>query len=520
MTPTAFDSTRALTVVKDTNIDVPVIIVSGCMGEEIAVAAMRNGAADYIMKDNLARLGPAIEREIRELESRKAHRRAEQTIIHMAYHDALTGLVNRNEFDHCLKNALISARRHQLQHILLYLDLDQFKVINDTCGHIAGDALLRQLPVLLQEQVRECDTLARLGGDEFGVLLQSCPVELALQIAENIRQAIKKFRFAWREKMFSIGVSIGMIVIDENSPNMTNILSAADIACYAAKELGRNRIQIYKEDDADLARHHGEMQWVTRIQQALEKDKFVLYRQNMVCLGHECVNCQCFEFLIRLLEDNGDLIPPGSFIPAAERYDLMPEIDRWVIKSAFQYLSRHYAGEKKDNKFLRCFINLSGATLSDETFFKFLRKQLQEYKIDPEIICFEITETAAITKLRNAVDFIRDIKREGCHFALDDFGSGLSSFAYLRTIPVDYLKIDGSFVRNMLHDDMDCTFVEVINQIGHVAGLKTIAESVENEQTAAKLKELGIDFAQGFGIHVPEPIEDKTSSPTTKLARA
>ncbi|MFV1982615.1 MAG: EAL domain-containing protein [Thiohalomonadales bacterium] len=513
-----FDSTQALKIATNSNMDTPVIIVSGDMGEDIAVAAMKSGAVDYIMKDNLSRLVPAVQREVRELESRKARRQAEQTIIHMAYHDALTGLANRNEFEHRLKDAITLSKLRHIQHGLMYLDLDQFKIINDTCGHVAGDELLRQLSIVLNNQIRETDTLARLGGDEFGILLDNCTIETAITISENIISKVNDFTFQWQGKSIDISTSIGLVGINSKSRNVSSVLSCADIACYTAKDLGRNRIHVYKEDDKELLRRHGEMQWVSRIRTAILNDDFVLYRQNMVALNQDEFDSdsgskqQSFEFLIRLKENKGEIIPPGAFIPAAERYNLMPDLDRWVIDRAFRYLSENYHRIISAETPVYAFINLSGASLSDDTFFEYIRNKFKEYKLDQKIVCFEITETAAITNFQRAIDFIRDIKQQGCLFALDDFGSGLSSFTYLKNIPVDFLKIDGSFVRNMLYDDMDKAFVMAINQLGHVANLKTIAEFVENEQTLEMLKTIGVDFAQGYGIHLPESIDLEESN--------
>lgn len=500
----SLDSGHALLVVKSLDSEIPIIVVSGSMGEDVAVAAMKSGAHDYIMKDNLSRLVPAVEREIREAESRRARRRAEETIHHMAFHDALTGLANRNEFEQCVYSALAMAKERKLSHALLYLDLDQFKIINDTCGHVAGDELLRQLAKEINRHVREHDTLARLGGDEFGVLLECCSAEHALIIAESLRTAIQEFRFNWSGQVFSLGVSIGQVAIDETSEDVTEILRAADIACYTAKDMGRNRIYQYRIDDVELTRRHGEMKWVTRINQALENDSFVLFQQKMAVLSGN-TPVEMFEFLVRIQEEGSRIVSPAAFIPAAERYNLMPGIDRWVVDHAFLHMAK-LSREGNVGRQYQCFINLSGASLSDKDFFNFIRNKLIAYALEPSSICFEITETATISNLGRAVEFIKEIKRQGFKFALDDFGSGLSSFSYLKSIPVDYLKIDGGFVINMLNDHMDCAFVDVINRLGHVAGLQTIAEFVESEVVMLKLKDLGVDFAQGYHIHQPEPI--------------
>ena len=498
-----FSSEAALAIVKGSGLDLPVIIVSGSIGEDIAVAAMKMGAHDYIMKDNLARLVPAIERELREAELRRSHRLAEATIHHLAFHDHLTGLVNRHEFDRRLQESLRSAREGELEHVLLYLDLDQFKVINDTCGHQAGDQLLSQLAVVLREKVRSNDTLARLGGDEFGLLLESCPLDHAQLIAEGIREAIANFRFVWEDKTFSIGVSIGMTPITKDAHSVDEVLSAADVACYTAKDLGRNRVHVYLDDDSELLRRHNEMRWVSRIKQALEDERLLLYRQTMRALDADASLQAHSEFLLRMRGDDGEIILPGAFIPAAERYGIMTLLDRWVVKAVVEHLAglcREVGDTKKMGTF---FVNLSGASLNDSDFFSYIGELLALNQLPPELLCFEITETAAISNLHLAVDFIRGIRSLGCRFALDDFGSGLSSFSYLKAMPVDYLKIDGGFVRDITNDPMNYAIVQAVNEIGHVAGLRTIAEFVEDESVLSTLQDIGVDLAQGYGISRP-----------------
>lgn len=495
-----FSSEEAIEITKNINPDLPVIIVSGSIGEDIAVAAMKMGAQDYIMKDSLARLVPAIERELREADMRRTHRVAEATIRHLAYHDHLTGLVNRSEFERYLNVALDSAKSEASTHVLLYLDLDQFKVINDTCGHQAGDEMLSQLSMVLRKRIRGNDTLARLGGDEFGLLLGSCPLTQAKTIAEDIREAISAFRFVWRDKIFSVGVSIGMAVISENSQSSAEVLSAADIACYAAKDLGRDRVHVYTDDDSDLRQRHTEMQWVSRIKDALEDDRFVLHRQEMHSLNSSGGGLQYSEFLIRMVGLDGGIILPGAFIPAAERYGIMTRLDRWVVAAVIEYLAEDFPNSSVN------FINLSGASLSDSDFFSFIKQKIVDTNISPDLLCFEITETAAIANLSSAVDFINEIRDIGCKFALDDFGAGLSSFSYLKTLPVDYLKIDGAFVRDIENDPMDYAIVQAINEIGHVAGLQTIAEFVESEATLQSIKDIGVDLAQGYCIGRPQPL--------------
>ena len=501
-----FSSKEAIEITQKFSPDLPVIIVSGSIGEDLAVAAMKMGAHDYIMKDNLKRLIPAIERELREADLRRSHRVAEATIHHLAYHDHLTGLVNRNEFDRRLNAALDSAKNDDATHALLYLDLDQFKVINDTCGHQAGDELLSQLAMVLRKLVRGNDVLARLGGDEFGLLLGDCPLDQAKGIAEGLRAAVGNFRFVWRDKIFSVRVSIGMVLITKNSQNACEVLSAADMACYAAKDLGRDRVHVYTDDDADLQRRHTEMQWVSRIKDALDGEQFVLYQQKMCSLNNVTGHEQHSEFLVRMLGLDGSIILPGAFIPAAERYGLMMNLDRWVVKAVIDYLVQN---EKNKGVY---FINLSGASLSDDGIFSFIKQEISRSQISPELLCFEITETAAIANLSNAVEFINEIRNIGCQFALDDFGAGLSSFSYLKTIPVDYLKIDGAFVRDINNDPMNYAIVHAINEIGHVAGLQTVAEYVENEETLGLLKDIGVDLAQGYCIERPHSVNQTFSA--------
>ncbi|MDJ0765792.1 MAG: EAL domain-containing protein [Myxococcota bacterium] len=502
-----FNSNDVIAMVKELRFDKPVIVVSGSIGEDIAVTAMKSGAHDYIMKDNLMRLVPAIERELREAETRRAHRKAEETIRYMAYHDSLTGLTNRHSFEQRLEQALQSARASGLSHGLLYLDLDQFKIINDTCGHEAGDELLKQLTVVLRRSIRHSDVLARLGGDEFGVLLEKCPIDRTMNIAETLVQAVRNFRFVWNRKTFAIGVSVGLVQINSATKGLKEVLSAADMACYAAKDEGRSRIHVYHDEDAVLRQRHGEMEWVSLINRALEENRFVLFQQCIVPLAQQGKNKLNYEFLLRMSNGDGDHILPGAFIPAAERFDLMSRLDRWVIDAAFSYLSKILDSNPSPAETGTFFINISGTSLSDESFFVFVRDQLSKYSIPPKMVAFEITETAAIANLSKAVRFIEEIRDAGCYFALDDFGSGLSSFSYLKTIPVDFIKIDGLFVEGMLKKPIDAAIVKAINQIGHEAGLKTIAEWVENAGVKSALQAIGVDYAQGFGIEKPRKVE-------------
>jgi len=425
-------------------------------------------------------------------------------MAYQARHDPLTGLINRGEFELRLAQVLESARSGHTQHALCYLDLDQFKIVNDTCGHVAGDELLKQLTAQLQARVRETDTLARLGGDEFGILLEHCPIEEATATAEALRQVVKRFRFAWQDKLFDIGASIGLVPITADSGSLVDVMSAADSACYIAKDHGRNRIHVYQPEDNALMQRRGEMQWVHRVNRALGEDRFRLLYQNVLPLMDGESDRYC-EILVRMVDEQGGLVPPMAFIPAAERYQMMPGLDRWVLGAA---LSAIRSNSPALSDVTVCAVNLSGQSLCDEHFLASVVELLDQARIDPGRICFEITETAAIANLTRATRFINVLKGMGCRFALDDFGSGLSSFSHLKHLPVDFLKIDGGFVRDMANDPVDAAVVETINRIGHVMGIRTIAESVEDETTLKALRALGVNFAQGSAIARPELFND------------
>lgn len=420
-----------------------------------------------------------------------------------ASHDALTGLTNRRGFEHYLVDAIASIQESNQHHVLCYLDLDQFKVVNDTVGHIAGDELLRQITTLLQQGIRTNDILARLGGDEFGLLLTQCPLSQASQIAENLKDLVHQFRFVWDNKTFIIGVSIGVVAIDQNNQNLMDILGAADAACYAAKAKGRNCVHVYRLDDSEVIRQRGERQLISKISRALETNRFCLYSQKIISITSQPL-VEHYEILIRMLDENGELVSPNAFIPAAERYGLIADIDYWVIKTFF---SNHQKLSEPAllSKGLYT-INLSGASICNNQFMMFLIEQFPRYQILPQTICFEITETAAIANFDQARNFISELKKLGCRFALDDFGSGLSSFAYLMNLPVDYLKIDGVFVKNITHNLISQAIVEGFNRIAHAMNIETVAEFVEDEAILAKLREIGVDYAQGYGISRPVPM--------------
>lgn len=430
----------------------------------------------------------------------ESHDLSEQ-LAYYANHDVLTGLVNRREFEHRLNRVLETARQDQSEHALCYMDLDQFKVINDTSGHVAGDELLRQLGSLLNKLVRRRDTLSRLGGDEFGILMEHCTLDQAKRVANKLRQTIEDFRFVWEDRIFSVGVSIGLVPITGTSVSAIEILKQADAACYAAKDTGRNRIHIYADDDTELARRSGEMQWVAQINRALDEDKFCLYAQAIKPVLRRARDAgEHYELLVRMVDQDGRLILPGAFLPSAERYNLSPRIDRWVVDHAIQWLLTA-AGSIGPRG--HCSINLSGLSLGDDLFLSHVVSRLRDTGLPPARLCFEITETAAIANLSSATMFIKTLKNLGCQFALDDFGSGLSSFAYLKTLPVDYLKIDGVFVKDIETDPIDLAMVKSINDIGKVMGKKTIAEFVEDAGVLSKLREIGVDYAQGYYIGKP-----------------
>ena len=422
-----------------------------------------------------------------------------------ATHDALTGLINRAEFERRLERALASARQYGARHALCYLDLDQFKVVNDTAGHMAGDELLRQINMILSGMFRDRDTLARIGGDEFGLLLENCPLDHAQFIAQTIVSAIREYRFCWEGCIYQIGVSIGLASITAETENTAQLLTQADVACYIAKETGRNRAYLYQQEDAETTQRHGEILGAAGLRDALEQGQFRLHYQPIVPLNGPDQRPVRYEVLLRVAYKSGpdetsELVLPAAFIPAAERYGLMSAIDRWVIQTAF----REYAGGIGQTG-ARIAINLSGNSLSDETLLDFIEAQFAEQAFPPAQVCFEITETAAIQNLRPALSLMTALKRRGSQFALDDFGSGLSSFHYLKTLPVDYLKIDGSFVKDMVDDANDDALVAAINQMGHTLGLQTIAEYAHSSAVVERLRELGVDYAQGYFFGQPAP---------------
>ena len=432
-------------------------------------------------------------------ESRELNRK----LNYHASHDALTGLVNRREFEMRLERALASAKARESAYALCFIDLDQFKIVNDTCGHAAGDALLAQVGQLLKSKIRWRDTLSRLGADEFAVLLEACSLDEAMRIAETLREAVSTNRFQWEDRNFRLGASVGVVPLTGLNNDPASVLSAADSAAQAAKEQGRNRVHCFEENDLDLMRRRREMQWAARITTALEEGRFELYRQAILPLQDEESGLH-YEILLRMRDEQGTVVTPDNFIAAAERYAITPSIERWVVENTFRWLVSE--ADERD-KLSMCSINLSGQSLTDDKFLPFVIELFHRTGIDPHRICFEITETAAIASYSQATRFIQALRELGCRFALDDFGTGLSSFGYLKHFPIDFLKIDGSFVKEILRDPIDREMVRTINEIGHLTNKKTIAEFAENEEIIAVLKSLGVDYAQGYGVAHPQQIQ-------------
>jgi diguanylate cyclase (GGDEF)-like protein len=418
-----------------------------------------------------------------------------------ARRDALTDLFNREGLYEKIGPIIDRAKTSSQESSLLFLDIDQFKIVNEVSGQEAGDKLLVQFSGLIKKHLGEIAVMARLGADEFVVLLEDFSLESAHRKAESIRQAISQFRFVYENKIYGVTLSIGVVSISPEIENNSQILSAADMACGMAKEKGGNRVHVFHSSDQDLMLHENQMQWVSRINQALEDQRFILYRQKILSLtgdgeeGH-------YEVLLRLKDEGGNIVPPFEFIPAAERYGLMTKLDKWVIKNALEKMSAFYAGGH--GKKLSCSINLSGQSLCELGFLEYIVNEVSRSGLAPETICFEVTETVAVSNLTEAIEFMHAVKKIGCKFSLDDFGSGMSSFTYLKNLPVDYLKIDGYFVKTMLENKIDYAMVESINQIGQVMGLKTIAEFVENDAIIDELKKIGVNYGQGYGINKPE----------------
>lgn len=422
---------------------------------------------------------------------------------HQARHDALTDLINRSEFESRLAQLLTKSAGSEEQHALLYIDLDQFKLVNDSCGHLAGDDLLRQLSALLKSQVRKHDTLARLGGDEFGLILMNCPMVMSHQIANQIIETVNQFSFAWEDRVFRVGASIGLVGLDASGGDVSSLLSLADAACYLAKEQGRNRVHVLEPDDAALAQRRGQIEWATRIREALEQNRLRLYQHPYQPINPDLPSCGCREILLRMIDEEGNIILPMAFIPAAERHGVMLQVDRWVVKNTLAALPQCDL-----DGVAMISINLSAQSLCDKGFLDFVQAELTQQPMLAGLICFEITETAAIANLTDALQFMATLKKLGVRFALDDFGVGLSSLAYLRNLPVDYLKIYGGIVKDIVTDPVSRTMVMAIQEISKVMGIRTVAEYVESPEILDMLISMGIDYAQGDAIGLPRPLLD------------
>ena len=426
-------------------------------------------------------------------------------LSYQASHDATTGLINRREFENQLVAALERTHENpQFVNALLYVDLDQFKVVNDTFGHTAGDELLRQVTELIQSNIRSTDIVARLGGDEFGVLLERCDQDMAMEIAESIRLAVEGYRFVWQDAFTNVRCSIGVVMVTHESPNVAAVMSSADVACYSAKDMGRNQAHLYQDSDASV--RHEEMKWVSRITSAVEDNRLELFFQPIIGIGGNKDDQRGhYELLLRMRDETGALVQPDQFIPAAERYNMMSTLDRWVIHEALTELADR--NSDADQARFTLAINLSGTSLSEDRFLEYVIGELERQKLPAGAICFEITETAAISNLGRVIHFMQALKKLGCKFSLDDFGSGLSSFTYLKNLPVDYLKIDGQFISNVVDDTVDESMVRAISEVGHAMGIETIAERVETRDVLEKLSALGVAFAQGYYIARPASVQ-------------
>jgi diguanylate cyclase (GGDEF)-like protein/PAS domain S-box-containing protein len=431
-----------------------------------------------------------------------AARESARQLEYQANHDMLTGLFNRRQFERQVDQALAAARVEGTSHALCYLDLDQFKVVNDTCGHFAGDRLLVELAQLITGKTREKDIVGRMGGDEFGILLRDMTLDHAALYAGEIRDAIRNYRFTFDGHQFQVGVSVGIVEVGPETASSADAFAAVDVACYVAKDKGRNEVYVSRPNDVEQARRQLEMQWSARIPQALKEDRFVLHHQKILPLGEDSALPPACELLVRMVDNDGTLIPPGKLIPAAERFRHMADVDRWVVRHAFELVAKTHAG----HNFRSYAINLSGQSLGQPDLLPYVKREMLRSGVDPKLITFEVTETAAIHNVTLATQFMVELKRAGCQFALDDFGSGLSSFGYLRTLPVDYIKIDGSFVRNMIRNSHDHSIVVAIAQMARTLGIRCVAEFVEDGEILAALKAIGVEFGQGFHLHRPEPL--------------
>lgn len=426
-----------------------------------------------------------------------------QQMSYQAAHDPLTGLINRREFERRVDQSLHSARDTDASHVLCYLDLDRFKAVNDTCGHMAGDNMLREVSALIKEQVRESDFVARLGGDEFGMLLIGCPLKKARQIADDVIRAVRDYRFVWQDKIFTIGVSVGLVEVGKEGGSVKDILSAADSACYIAKQRGRGQVHMYSARDEVSARQRGEIHWLALLQSALKEDQFEIYTQPIISVSGKAVEGPSVEVLLRMHDEAGQIVLPKHFIRAAERYQLMPSVDRWMVQATLAAVGQG-AIRLPENR--SCAINLSGQTLSESTFLEFVVECLDHSQVDPGQICFEIPETAVMADFEHARRFAGVLHGIGCQFGLDDFGRGIGSFASLQELSIDFLKIDGIYTRDLVPDGLNHQVVSAITRLAKTVGFKVIAEQVEEQADFDVLREVGVDFVQGYYVQPPEKL--------------
>jgi len=512
------DGMKLLTILKKFAPDTVRIMLTGYADQKVAVDAVNQGQVfkflnkpcspedmAAVIESGISQYNQAIEITKRLARSSAEVRGLTEKLSYQAKHDLFTGLANRHTFEAQLQLFLESAQHEGREHALGFLDVDHFHIINDTCGHVAGDELLRQLAQQLASQQRNGDLLARLAGDEFGIMLADCPLEEAKRIITERHKKLKHFQFKWEDKQFDTCISIGLAPINQESVSVAAVLSAAETACNVAKNQGRNIIHVGDTSDPEMTDRMNEVQWVNRINEALLKNRFCLYYQTIAPVAENTCEGDHYELLVRMQGENGEIIPPGEFLPAAENYYLSPKLDRWVIQHAANWLS---SNPERLEKLSLCNINLSGHSFSDKDMLNFILTTFDQASIPPEKICFEVTETAAIAHLNHTISFIKELKSKGFLFALDDFGSGLSSFAYLKNLPVDILKIDGIFVKTMDIDEFDQAMVKSISEIGQVMGKKTVAEFVENQEILQLLRKLKVDYAQGYHIAKPQPLDD------------
>jgi len=485
---------QALTTGAAVNLSRRALMLSRANGSErsieLSASPMRNSVRELVG-------AVAILHDVTEL------RGLTRQMSYQATHDALTGLVNRREFERRLEEGIESGHRGDGQHVLAYLDLDRFKLVNDTSGHLAGDGMLREVAKLLRDAVRDSDTVGRLGGDEFGILLVGCPLEKARQIADDVCRAVGDHRFVWRDKIYNIGASIGLVEISRESGTLEEMLVAADTACYVAKKQGSGRVVVYSARDEALARHTGEIQWLQRLQSALKENRFHLYQQVIVPAEGEDGG-PAMEVLLRLQDESGHDLPPAEFMRAAERYRLMGLVDRWVVQTTLSALGRGAISVAPERSVA---INISGQTLGDVQFLEFVVECLDSTGVTPGQVCFEIAESAVIANLDHARRFVGVLHGMGCQFALDDFGSGIGSFSNLKTLPLDYLKIDGSFIRNLARDSVNQAMVTAMIKLARTLNFKVIAEQVEDSAAEEAARRMGVDYLQGYAIGRPQPLQ-------------